>query len=207
MTSSRPVWRVVACGSGAHDEAVAESLYVSVFQLCVSCRLLNLTTQKINMMLSASAARIGRVSSIITRKEVLEQQRFLSRRTSLLSSKRSSPLVPTIVSNHAAAIRDSPWGDFFSRKRSFSTSTLHEKEASRHVMTMTNCNDRPDDDHHNYLPRSTSKGSSDSKPVPKTQFEDWMINLGRGRNNEWLIGPRPKEWFTGLIPDLCPGMF
>lgn len=36
--------------------------------------------------------------------------------------------------------------------------------------------------------------------------ETWMVNLGRGDNNEWLLGPRdPDEWFTGLKPTLCPG--
>ncbi len=38
--------------------------------------------------------------------------------------------------------------------------------------------------------------------------EAWMLNLGRGDNNEWLLGPRdPDEWFTGLKPTSCPGEF
>ena len=38
--------------------------------------------------------------------------------------------------------------------------------------------------------------------------EAWMINLGRGDNNRWLLGPRdPDEWFTGLKPSSCPGKF
>jgi hypothetical protein len=36
--------------------------------------------------------------------------------------------------------------------------------------------------------------------------ESWMINLGRGNNNEWLLGPRDEDdWFTGLKPTVCPG--
>ena len=36
--------------------------------------------------------------------------------------------------------------------------------------------------------------------------EAWMINLGRGNNDEWLQGPRDEdEWFTGLKPSICPG--
>jgi hypothetical protein len=35
--------------------------------------------------------------------------------------------------------------------------------------------------------------------------EAWMINLGRGSNNQWLTGPRDEEWFTGLPPAQCPG--
>lgn len=39
----------------------------------------------------------------------------------------------------------------------------------------------------------------------KTHEEAWMVNLGRGNDNEWLTGPRPEEWFTGLAPSKCPG--
>ena len=36
--------------------------------------------------------------------------------------------------------------------------------------------------------------------------EPWMINLGRGNDNAWLMGPRKdEEWFTGLAPRSCPG--
>lgn len=37
--------------------------------------------------------------------------------------------------------------------------------------------------------------------------EPWMINLGRGNNNAWLMGPRnEQEWFTGVAPvNGCPG--
>lgn len=37
--------------------------------------------------------------------------------------------------------------------------------------------------------------------------EAWMINLGRGSNNQWLTGPRSDEWFTGLPPSQCPGKY
>lgn len=37
--------------------------------------------------------------------------------------------------------------------------------------------------------------------------EAWMINLGRDQNNEWLLGKRDSDdWFTGLKPDICPGV-
>ena len=35
--------------------------------------------------------------------------------------------------------------------------------------------------------------------------EAWMINLGRGADNDWLTGPRDEDWFTGLKPSDCPG--
>ena len=31
-----------------------------------------------------------------------------------------------------------------------------------------------------------------------------MVNLGR-EDEAWLIGPRGREWFTGLEPNICPG--
>lgn len=37
--------------------------------------------------------------------------------------------------------------------------------------------------------------------------EAWMINLGRGTDNEWLTGPREEEWFTGVHPRDCPGKY
>jgi 5-histidylcysteine sulfoxide synthase len=37
--------------------------------------------------------------------------------------------------------------------------------------------------------------------------EAWMINLGRDGNDEWLLKQRdPDEWFTGLKPEICPGV-
>jgi len=37
--------------------------------------------------------------------------------------------------------------------------------------------------------------------------EAWMINLGREDNNAWLTGTRDAdEWFTGLKPEICPGV-
>jgi len=39
----------------------------------------------------------------------------------------------------------------------------------------------------------------------KSHEEAWMINLGRGKENAWLTGPRSDEWFTGVVPANCPG--
>jgi len=149
------------------------------------------------MMLSASAARIGRVSSIITRREVLQQYPPLSRRSFLVSTE--SWTVPTTAHKKAPSSRKILLGDV--SRRTLSTSTLHEKRHQSSVRVASL--DDEQEDH--YFPTSQSKVAPDSKPVPKTHFEDWMVNLGRGRDNEWLSGPRPKEWFTGLNPELCPG--
>lgn len=40
----------------------------------------------------------------------------------------------------------------------------------------------------------------------KSHEEAWMINLGRGKENAWLTGPRSDEWFTGVVPANCPGV-
>ncbi|KAL7479203.1 hypothetical protein ACHAW6_004944 [Cyclotella cf. meneghiniana] len=39
----------------------------------------------------------------------------------------------------------------------------------------------------------------------RTVQEAWMVNLGRG-DDEWLTGPRGRDWFTGKAPDVCPGV-
>jgi len=52
-----------------------------------------------------------------------------------------------------------------------------------------------------------SHGHAEALKVRSTfANEAWMINLGRGDNDRWLLGPRdPDEWFTGLKPSSCPG--
>lgn len=39
----------------------------------------------------------------------------------------------------------------------------------------------------------------------KSHQEAWGVNLGRFSDNDWLTGPRDKEWFTGVAPADCPG--
>jgi hypothetical protein len=57
---------------------------------------------------------------------------------------------------------------------------------------------------------ASSVTAAASHHTPKSslaQQEAWMINLGRGDNDQWLTGPRDEdEWFTGLKPSLCPGV-
>jgi hypothetical protein len=48
---------------------------------------------------------------------------------------------------------------------------------------------------------STPHESSEAR---RTRQEAWMVNLNRG-DNEWLIGPRSEEWYTGKPPKYCPG--
>ena len=39
----------------------------------------------------------------------------------------------------------------------------------------------------------------------RSNYQEWMVNLGRGSDDEWLSKPRSGEWFTGLEPSICPG--
>jgi hypothetical protein len=48
------------------------------------------------------------------------------------------------------------------------------------------------------------RGSSHREPNNAAAAAAWTINLGR-ECDEWLVGPRPDHWFTGLHPHECPG--
>jgi hypothetical protein len=78
-------------------------------------------------------------------------------------------------------------------------------DVSRWKSTMAAYGDSDDEDAFN-----RSHGHREAAKVRSafSHEEAWMVNLGRGDNNEWLLGPRdPDEWFTGLKPTLCPGTF
>ena len=71
-----------------------------------------------------------------------------------------------------------------------------------------------DDDHHHSLETRTKglaaaaeirAASEDSATTSASHEEAWMINLGRGNDNEWLTGPREDAWYTGVHPRDCPG--
>lgn len=46
----------------------------------------------------------------------------------------------------------------------------------------------------------------EQKAQKSTIQEPWMVNLGRNNDDQWLLQPRPSEWFTGVSPKAeCPG--
>lgn len=95
---------------------------------------------------------------------------------------------------------------YTSRLRSNRHSTIRQAStASRHKSTAAAV---VDDDSDNGL-SGHSTGHTTAKEarasINRSHEEAWMINLGRGNDNEWLTGPRPLEWFTGLPPSMCPG--
>jgi hypothetical protein len=58
-----------------------------------------------------------------------------------------------------------------------------------------------------YPPLGAGGGSSNGIAAGvegRSHQESWMVNLGR-EDEAWLIGPRGREWFTGLEPNICPG--
>ena len=147
-------------------------------------------------MLSPSACRMGIVqttrrkigTSVIPSRAVLgTSQRSLTNAVDLLSS--SSPKkqlwVPRRLCNSARISTNRRWK---------STAAVYDS----------------DSDGDNNMENHPSKGFSAAQqlrtPENKLSHEEaWMINLGRGNDNEWLTGPREKEWFTGIHPSDCPG--
>jgi hypothetical protein len=100
---------------------------------------------------------------------------------------------------------------------SSSSSTLRGSRYWKSTMASV---DYDDDDDTCATPATTTFGVNDNKSRGHAEAaaaratshlshdESWMINLGRGNNNEWLLGPRhADDWFTGLKPTVCPGEY
>jgi hypothetical protein len=135
------------------------------------------------MMLSPQAARMGCVS---TKGHIRRSARFLS----IGSGRR----------HFEPAIR--------SRFRlSTETSRAFSSGLSRFKSTMA-AYDEGEDDKIDYRHQGHVAAAKVRVSVAvKSHDEDWMINLGRDGDNEWLTGPRDQEWFTGVAPRDCPGTY
>lgn len=87
------------------------------------------------------------------------------------------------------------------------TSRAFSAGLSRFKSTMAAYDEGEDDGidyrHQGHVAAAKSRVSNAVKP----HDEDWMINLGRDGDNEWLTGPRDQEWFTGVAPRNCPGTY
>lgn len=134
-------------------------------------------------MLSASAARMGCVHT--TLRHIGKGSRRFSVATGLRESLKKSPV----------------WkANNLSRARAAVTSDVY-----RWKSTMAPYSDSDDEEDTNKF-----HGHAEAAKVRSTHShaEAWMVNLGRGDNNEWLLGPRDAdEWFTGLKPSNCPGKY
>ena len=130
-------------------------------------------------MLSASAARMGCVKT--TLREIGKTRCF-----SVAVGRRESGLLPVGKRN--------------SQFRVVLASNMCRWKSTMAAYTDLDAQERAWDKSH---------GHAEALKVRSTfAKEAWMINLGRGDNNRWLLGPRdPDEWFTGLKPSSCPGKF
>jgi hypothetical protein len=81
-----------------------------------------------------------------------------------------------------------------------------QSSVSRHNSTAAALVDDYEDDLPLVDPTIGHAAAVKARASKETSHEEaWMVNLGRGNDNEWLTGPRPVEWFTGLEPTKCPG--
>ena len=128
-------------------------------------------------MLSPSAARMGCVST------TLRHIGRNSRRFSVTTGRRGSIL--------------SQGRNELSRAR-----VAFASDASRWKSTMATYDSSDDEEDSN-----RSHGHAEAAKARSTfsHEEAWMVNLGREDNNEWLLGTRADDWFTGLKPTDCPG--
>jgi hypothetical protein len=86
---------------------------------------------------------------------------------------------------------------------SYSRSAL-ASDALRWKSTMASLSDSDDDEEDSNRSRGHAEGVKARMAL--SHDEAWMVNLGRGDNDAWLLGPRDEdEWFTGLKPAICPG--
>jgi hypothetical protein len=135
------------------------------------------------MMLSPQAARMGCVS---TKGHIRRSTRFLS------IGRTRRHFEPSIPSRF---------------RPSTETARAFSSGLSRFKSTMAAYDDGEDDNvdyrHKGHVAAAKARASV----AVKSQDEDWMINLGRKGENEWLTGPRDEEWFTGVAPRNCPGTY
>lgn len=86
------------------------------------------------------------------------------------------------------------------------TSNRQKSTVSRHKSTAAALVDDYEDDIPVVDPSIGHAAAVEARTNMETSHEEaWMVNLGRGNDNEWLTGPRPVEWFTGIEPTKCPG--
>lgn len=147
----------------------------------------NLLLLFLNMMLSASAARMGCVKTTL---------RHVGKRRSLSA----------VISRPSNATSNSLSGSLRNKvKLQGRVALSSSSDVWRWKSTMAACSESDEDE---TVVLNKSHGHAEAQKVRSTfsHEEAWMVNLGRDDNNEWLLGPRdPDEWFTGAKPTRCPG--
>ncbi len=142
-------------------------------------------------MLSPSAARIGKPSTILrhlSRKKIRSNNYWTVSGTKNLGRQAFSSETRLSSRGNRVLLPETPRIVLSSNAARWkSTLASYESDEENDVVATTT--------------RSTVGEGSLSHE------EAWMVNLGRGDNNEWLTGPRDAdEWFTGKQPKICPGV-
>jgi hypothetical protein len=181
------------------------------------------------MMLSPQAARMGSASTMLGH-TIRRSTRFWSTTTSTIGSISSSTRRSSRFNCHHLST------DILSQRQAFSSAglsrfkstlaTYSDDEEGQGDDTNDN-NDNNDNkvDHMDYRHQGmvaaakARAAAAAAAAAPSTeastnanamQLHDdaWRINMGRDGDNEWLTGPRPTEWFTGVAPaNNCPGTY
>jgi len=172
------------------------------------------------MMLSLSACRLGSFTtnrkggaSLVQRsiqggrRAFLTQRPSINNQTSLLARAQKEPWTPRRLVGHCSSS--------FSTLSSSPSSVVPGKEGPRPRLKSTQALSAYDtEEEEDSLLDVRTKGFAaaaelraiqQSTETSLSHEEAWMINLGRGDDNEWLTGPRAEEWFTGIHPRICPG--
>lgn len=162
-----------------------------------------------SMMLSPSAARIGRTSTMLRELTKNKGRRGFSTLLAgrrLRDNQKASPFL-TRTNRHVSKPKfPQRMNYFFPNGRPGFSSTTSSFSSARWKSTMASYGDSDsDDDADETVGIATTRNAVGDGAL--SYEEAWMINLGRSDNNEWLTGPRdPDEWFTGKQPNLCPGV-
>jgi hypothetical protein len=166
------------------------------------------------MMLSTQAARMGSVHTTLRKIGCSAP----SKRTFLLVERGRSWLPTSPSSSHlfsgrprdqyVAAVGMPIWNH--RNKSTAASAKRHDFGDEKDDTTTTELS------YHPYISSAGRHAAAAISITPSTTTTEipavneaaaaWMINLGRNNDNEWLTGPRGREWFTGVHPRECPGM-
>lgn len=160
-------------------------------------------------MLSPSACRMGLATT--SRRKIGTE---IFNRSSLGSSHRSLSTLKSAFSSSPSS--SSPLASFLIfKKRDYSwvprrlsrpfLSTTNNRWKSTAAAAYDSDSDGNDDDLDTRSKRFATAAQLRTTSGKLSHEEAWMINLGRGNDDEWLTGPREEDWFTGIHPRVCPG--
>jgi hypothetical protein len=146
------------------------------------------------MMLSPQAARMGTVYTTLRSIGKAGTRRFFGGS----SSRRVVSFKSTTSRNENKQLSDT-----------FRRQQLKQQRFKSSVGVAANFDTDSDDEGHHDLGYTHAGQAAAAEYRAKNAHidEPWMINLGRGNDNAWLMGRRDEqEWFTGLAPvKNCPG--